>query len=469
MTDRVCFLYTQAFIQYLQTLGELTKHGESIAVAGDLRPGTPGIKKAVMVAIESLGYKPIDCGFIPTPAVTLYGLVHGMPSIMVTGSHIPEDRNGIKFNRKSGEILKSDETQIRVQQLEYDEELFDSQGNLKDSQKSYPIDDTAKNEYKARYLNFLPKDLFKGLRIGVYQHSAVGRDILAEIVKELGAETILLGRSETFVPVDTEAVRQEDIDLARQWAAEYKLDVIFSTDGDSDRPLISDEKGNWLRGDVAGILCARFLNAATVVTPVSCNSALEKTDWFNTVVRTKIGSPYVVEAMQKASSSRNVVVGYEANGGFLLQSAITHSDTRKLVPLPTRDAFIVLFCIVYLSIFRKRTISQLLAELPKRFTFSDRLQNFPQVTSQSVLAYFVTAGLPNVEKIEKIFSSQCGKFKKADLTDGVRLFFENHEVIHFRPSGNAPEFRCYTEADSLERAEELNRIALKWVSDYEKN
>jgi phosphomannomutase len=52
---------------------------------------------------------------VPSPAVALYGLVHRVPAIMVTGSHIPADRNGIKFNKGSGEILKADETAIRQQ------------------------------------------------------------------------------------------------------------------------------------------------------------------------------------------------------------------------------------------------------------------------------------------------------------------------------------------------------------------
>ncbi|MHC4156822.1 MAG: phosphomannomutase, partial [Planctomycetota bacterium] len=59
------------------------------------------------------------------------------------------------------------------------------------------------------------------------------------------------------------------------------------------------------------------------------------------------------------------------------------------------------------------------------------------------------------------FGGLCGNCCGIDRTDGVRMTFDNDEVIHLRPSGNAPEFRCYTEAAAEERAEELNSACMK--------
>ena len=111
---------------------------------------------------------------------------------------------------------------------------------------------------------------------------------------------ISLGRVNCFVPIDTEAVRSEDVAQARQWAGEYGFDAILSTDGDAVRPLIGDEAGNWLRGDVVGIICAQFLGANVVVTPVSSNTAVEKCGAFRRVIRIRIGSPYVIDSMESA-------------------------------------------------------------------------------------------------------------------------------------------------------------------------
>ena len=116
MTDRVCYAYTRAFLQYLQGLGQL-KPSSRVAVAGDLRLSTPRIMATVCLAVRDSGLHPVNCGFVPSPAVALYGLQRTIPAIMVTGSHIPDDRNGIKFNKASGEILKADEEGIKQQAL----------------------------------------------------------------------------------------------------------------------------------------------------------------------------------------------------------------------------------------------------------------------------------------------------------------------------------------------------------------
>jgi len=277
MTDKVCYIYTQAFIQYLESSNMLEKGGQ-IAVAGDLRSSTERIMAAVFKGIEDMHYIPLNCGKIPTPAVTYLGIQRGIPSLMITGSHIPEDRNGIKFNHPEGEILKKDELGIKSQKIEIEDRDFDDQGLFirPMSYSKYPEDRAAENLYADRYTDFFESDFLAGKKIGFYQHSAVGRDLLPAIIEKLGAQVTLLQPSEIFIPVDTEAIREQDVALALEWAGKYQFDAVYSTDGDSDRPLISNEKGEWLRGDILGILTSLFLKADSVSAPVSCNSALEK-------------------------------------------------------------------------------------------------------------------------------------------------------------------------------------------------
>jgi len=290
---------------------------------------------------------------------------------------------------------------------------------------------------------------------------------MGEILSGLGAEVKTLGISETFIPVDTEAIRAEDIEFAKQWADEYGFDCVVSTDGDSDRPLISTENGYWLRGDVAGILCASYLKADAVAVPVSCNSALEKSGLFKKIYRTKIGSPYVIEGMQTAlKEGARHVVGYEGNGGFLLASDI-ESDGKSLKALPTRDAIIVHIAILLLSIKKNMNISELLAELPQRFTFSNRLKNFPTEESEEKIRE-LSAGdeWQNKQIIEAAFGNQFGEVASLNQTDGLRITFKNEEVVHLRPSGNAPELRCYTEADMESRAMEINNLCMDFLASW---
>lgn len=467
MTDLVCYAYTSGFLQYLRATGQLAQPGTPVAVAGDLRPSTDRIVEAVCRAVEDHGYRPVYCGKVPTPALTFYGLQQRIPSIMVTGSHIPEDRNGIKFNTPTGEVLKTDEAGILAQEVDLPEELFEANGAFKVARTAglRPVCAQAEQAYVGRYLAVFPPSVFQGLRLGVYQHSAVGRDLLVRLLEALGAEVTPLGRSDRFIPVDTEAIRPEDVNLARQWAGQYGFDAIVSADGDSDRPLISDEHGQWLRGDLAGILCAKFLRADSVSTPVSSNTAVERCGWFAEVRRTRIGSPYVIAAMMEAAArGAKRVVGYEANGGFLIQTDL-EVDGQRLAALPTRDAVIVLLSVLSLARQQGQTISELAESLPRRFTASDRLTDFPPERSQAVLGRFNTGNEgTDRQAVEALFGSLCGPVARLDRTDGLRIVFANDEIVHLRPSGNAPELRCYAEADSAQRAQELTTRALELVS-----
>jgi phosphomannomutase len=411
-----------------------------------------------------MGYEPVNCGRIPSPAVALFGINHACPAIMVTGSHIPADRNGIKFNKASGEVLKTDETGITSQIVELNDTLFNEDGSFITDSILPAEDERAVKTYVDRYLNTFPSDCLVGKKIGIYLHSAVGREQLVEIFKGLGAEVTPLGFSDTFIPVDTEAIRDEDVELARQWAAEYGFDAILSTDGDSDRPLISDENGDWLRGDIAGILAARYLAADSVSMPVSCNTALEITGWFADVRRTKIGSPFVIASMNEATEAgRKGIVGYEANGGFLTNSDFPMFG-KTLKALPTRDAVLPVLSIILLSIQEGTTISGLLANLPQRFTASDRIQNFPTEESSIILEQF-----DDVSAIEAAFGDVFGKVELVDRTDGLRVTFQSLEVLHMRPSGNAPEFRCYNEAGSQERVLEMQQQSMNVLIEMKGN
>jgi phosphomannomutase len=279
---------------------------------------------------------------------------------------------------------------------------------------------------------------------------------LVSLYQELGARVLPLGFSDTFIPVDTEAIRDEDISLARKWAASHRLDAIVSTDGDSDRPLTFDETGHPIRGDVSGIITARFLGADAVATPVSCNTAVESSGAFTRVLRTKIGSPFVIEKMEQARrAGAKSVVGYEANGGFLTLSTLALEGGRELPALPTRDAVIVHLALLLSAKRGGKKLSELLRELPSRFTASGRDQTFSKVRSGKLLKR-----LANMDPAERRETFGLGPLLTIDTTDGMRFSFEAGDIVHLRPSGNAPELRCYAEASTEERARELVVIGL---------
>ena len=235
MTDLEVGINVRGFLAYLQERGEMAP-GESVALARDLRetdPSTgqsssPRIARAVVRAVTDddpgvSGGAVLHCGQIPTPALACYAMAQGRVGIMVTGSHIPADRNGVKFFKKSGEVLKSDEAGIlaavaRVRVAEYartaEVSAFDADGMLKTAPAlpSRPFHaEAAAQHYRQRYLGlFAGERPLAGMRLVVYQHSAVGRDLLVEILEALGASVTPVDRSETFVSIDTEEVRPAD-------------------------------------------------------------------------------------------------------------------------------------------------------------------------------------------------------------------------------------------------------------------
>jgi len=450
MTTQVCAAYTLAFLNGLQ----LAKPRQKIALGMDLRPSSPGIVRACAAAIRQSGCEVDFCGVLPTPALALYAMTHGMPAIMVTGSHIPFDRNGIKFYRAEGEISKADEAAITSAMVDV--------ADISDDGTMPVLNLSALEQFKQRYTRLFSADMLSGWRIGIYEHSSVARDCLREILQDLGAEVIGLARTDTFVPIDTEAVSEEDRQRGLDWAKEYRLDAILSTDGDGDRPLIGDETGTWLRGDIVGLLCAQFLGADTVVTPVSCNTAIELSGLFKQVVRTRIGSPYVIAGMEQVHTAGGVA-GFEANGGFLAGNGL-HVGEQQLAPLPTRDSVLPALALLAMAKQQDLKLSALSAKLPQRYTASDRLQEFPVANSQTLLKQLQSDDLA----YQALWGAELGTVAQRDLTDGLRLTFEHGEIIHLRPSGNAPELRCYAEANNMERAQQLVNISLQRIAQQAK-
>lgn len=435
LTDEVVYAYAMVFINYLKIIDDVK---DRIALAGDLRNSTPRIMRVIGKAIIDSGLEIINGGFIPTPAITYYGITNQIPSIMVTGSHIPDDRNGIKFNKSKGEILKADEEAIGAMEVEFETDSF---------QTELPVVTVEPREmYKQRYSKMFADNCLANIRIGLYGHSAVGRDLVEEVLSGFGAKVTKLGYSDIFVAVDTEVVGEETVRLGKEWGESKQFDALVSIDGDSDRPLLGDENGNWLRSDILGIITAKYLKADAVVTPITCNTAVDKCGYFSKIVKSKINSPFTIaEMMRLIDQGYKRVVGYEANGGFLTQE------------LPTRDALTPILCWLVSTKTQNKTISALLDELPKRYTESDSVKNFPTDKSLKIIEDSQTI---------KLVENKFGKIKEINSLDGLRMTMINEEIIHLRPSKNAPEFRNYVEADSPTRAKDLSNEVHDMIQEW---
>ena len=418
--------YITAFLRACPT-------GGALWLGHDLRPSSPALAEAVRDAARAAGCDVIWAGAVPTPALALAALTAGQGAVMVTGSHIPADRNGLKFYTPQGEITKADEAAITA-----------ALGAApKAGQGGLSHDGAVAGRYADRYRRAYAGAL-KGLRLGFYAQSAVGRDLMPALLRDLGAEVTALGRATDFTPVDTEAVSPATRKALRDWATAGDYDALLSTDADGDRPLLTDATGRVIPGDVLGQITGAALGAALAATPVSSNTGAETV--FARVIRTRIGSPFVIAAM----TGQDRAVGYEANGGFVLGF-----DAPDLPALMTRDAVLPLLAVLA-EAAQRGGVAAVVADQPLRFTGSDRLRDVPTAQSQALIAAWQDDPGARAGFLAGLDLQEAA----CDTTDGLRMTATDGQIVHLRASGNAPELRCYVESDDAVRAARLLGRAL---------
>jgi len=502
LTQLEVYINALAELEFLQSFGSAEGgilRGDEFFFALDLRlssdrfvpdeEGRGKIAQAIVAAIRDAGMQAINLGKIPTPALTCYALARGKGSMMITGSHIPFDRNGYKTNSSKGELRKEQEAPInervrkerqRLYSQDRDESLFDERGMFRTGHQELPAEDAeARAAWIKRFTSFFKNASLRGKRILVDQQSAVGRDLLVEILERLNAQVIAVGRSATFVPIDTENIGAAQLATIQALAAEATakhgpIDAIVSTDGDSDRPLIlgvdaATGKAHFFGGDLVGMVVAEFLKADAVVVPISCNDAVDRGNLKSVVeAKTRIGSPFVIAGMEEARrSGKKRVCGWEPNGGFLTGTDITR-DGAVLPALLTRDAILPILCVLYAADESAVSVVDLFERLPKRFSRAALLENFPKALGLKLVAFFSPSTYDGANDPESSLESLrqslatfftremgFGEITHVDYTDGVRVLFDNGDVAHVRPSGNADELRIYAVADTQSRADAI--------------
>jgi phosphomannomutase len=310
--------------------------------------------------------------------------------------------------------------------------------------------------------------------------------------------------------VDTEAVSESmlaDIQALADANGGASLDAVVSTDGDSDRPLVLAVDGGRLRfipGDILGMIAADSLGVRRAAVAVSASDALEAylCPRGIRIMRTRIGSPYVIAAIVEGGAE----AGWEANGGFLTAAPLLAPGGGSLGPLATRDALLPMLAVLYASLGRGMSLAEVLARLPPRFGLSSVLRPFPREKALAIIASLSPADHGTTEahfeepsgkpprarvirmgdspepvvahmrlagelevirgKLERFFTPRdgFGPVVWINWLDGVRVGFANGDVVHVRPSGNAPGLRIYAFADSPERVEAIVACALRCLA-----
>ncbi|MDP1729743.1 MAG: phosphomannomutase, partial [Devosia sp.] len=184
--------------------------------------------------------------------------------------------------------------------------------------------------------------------------------------------------------------------------------------------------------------------------------AIEAVGSFRSVVRTRVGSPYVIEGMEEAADTDGGrIVGFEANGGVLLGSEVSVNG-HSLGRLPTREAVLPILSVLAMAARERISVADLVRRLPLRAALSDRLTEVPAEKGAALAARLATEPAYAASLLAGI-----GEVAALSTIDGPRFTLESGDVVHYRPSGNAPELRCYVEGATPERAAELLRGGLE--------
>ncbi|NNU17335.1 phosphoglucosamine mutase [Parvularcula sp. ZS-1/3] len=304
------------------------EHRHRVVIGKDTRLSGYMIEPALTAGFIAAGMDVLLLGPIPTPAMAM--LTRSMRAdlgVMISASHNPFHDNGLKFFGPDGFKL-SDETELEIEALMEDGAsvgLADA-SNLGRAKR---VDDAG-----PRYIEFakatLPRRLnLEGVRVVLDCANGAAYKVAPVVLWELGAEVITLGDKPNGFNIN-DGCGSTHPEKMQEKVREVRADIGIALDGDADRVIISDEKGNLVDGDqiLATIACslqrAGKLTGEGVVGTVMANMGFERfLDGHGmSLIRTKVGDRYVVEAMRE----RGMNVGGEPSGHVVLSDFSTTGD-----------------------------------------------------------------------------------------------------------------------------------------------
>ena len=279
---------------------------DQIVVGKDTRLSGYVFESSLVAGICSMGMNVVLVGPLPTPGIAfIANSMRAKGGAMVSASHNPIDYNGIKFFDHDGFKL-SDEKEAYMEQLIFEDKLDDLRAEPSDMGRAFRVDDAA-----GRYIQYLkstfPNHLtLEGIRIVIDCANGSGYRVSPMVLRELGADVIPTCVSPNGLNINKKCGALYPERMAKI-VKERKADIGIALDGDADRVILCDEKGNIVDGDAILAICATHLQKKgslakdTVVGTHMSNMGLElmlKERGIN-FLRTNVGDRYVMELMRK--------------------------------------------------------------------------------------------------------------------------------------------------------------------------
>jgi len=397
-----------------------------ILIGFDGRESSPVICKIISSTLNSIGINCNVAGIVPTPclefAVKTLGYSGG---IMITASHNPPQYNGIKPAAKDGvEISREDELII--------EDIYLQKSWIKDPENwgTTGKEERAVETYLKGIISQVDSKLIESKNFKIVLDLGNGAQAVSvpDFCKILNCEALFINQNidGNFPGRGSEPTPQNLSELSKT-VIENNADFGIAFDGDGDRSIFCDNKGNILSGDKSALLLTQYILKknpdSLIITCLNSGSNIEVlAEKFNSkVIRTKVGS---IEVSRKMIST-DALIGFEENGGFMYGKHIQ-----------VRDG-----CM---------TLALMLELLATGRSLSDEISSLPPFSCSP-------------ENVLKLISSLKEEFKSSDTTDGIKITIDSKNWVMIRPSGTEPIVRVYAEAESQEKLDALMSEYLKKV------
>lgn len=330
MLPEVVVKIGQAIGYLVQTHSAFSKSGNKKVVIGkDTRLSGYMIEQALASGLNSMGIYVQLVGPLPTPGIGfLTRNMRASAGIVISASHNVFLDNGIKVFGPDGYKI-DDSLEKEIEKLVFSDHLQDSLSHAEDIGRTRRIDDSQGRYIVYAKSTFPYEYTLDGLRIVLDTANGAAYKVAPAIFEELGAEVILMGNTPNGLNINDKVGALYPAQL-RELVIQYRADVGISLDGDADRVIMVDEKGEILNGDHILALCALHLKKKNQLVKNTCvvtqmsNFGFEKKmkEYGIQVVKTQVGDKHVVEAMKKNGYN----LGGESSGHIIFLDYSTTGD-----------------------------------------------------------------------------------------------------------------------------------------------
>ncbi|MDH3393165.1 MAG: phosphoglucosamine mutase, partial [Desulfobulbaceae bacterium] len=358
------------------------KHDHRIVIGKDTRLSGYMIENALAAGICSMGVNVLLVGPLPTPGIAfITASMRADAGVVISASHNPFQDNGIKIFSRNGFKLP-DAKELEIEDLIFSQKMEALRPTAEEIGKATRIDD-AKGRYIVSLKNTFPgMHTLDGMHIVLDCAHGATYGVAPHVFEELGAKVTSIGVAPNGTNINHECGALHPQKMAKI-VKELGADLGVALDGDGDRLIVADEKGNIVDGDHIMAICAadllgqRKLHKKTLATTVMSNMGLEVAmqRLGGKMIRTAVGDRYVVEAMR----ANGYNFGGEQSGHLIF---LDHNTTG--------DGILAALQLLAVMIKRSKPISEL----------ANLMESFPQV-------------LKNVRTAERLDPNRIAGFPEA--------------------------------------------------------